>query len=167
MSLINDALKRARHAQRPGTRTGTAPLRPADPGRSENHAGRWLIAAIILLLVVASFFFGLAMTQRPARKSEVQSQSVEMPPATVAIAPVPAVLPVAAVAMQTSPSVAAPSKPLRVQAIVSDPVRPWAIVNGQTVYIGSLVEQMRVAAITRDSITLIGHGITNRLTVGH
>ena len=58
------------------------------------------------------------------------------------------------------------SKPTMVQGIVYDPAHPWAIVNGKTVYVGDSVEGMRVTAISRNSITLVGNGRTNRLIVG-
>ena len=57
--------------------------------------------------------------------------------------------------------------PIQVQGIVADPVNPWAIVNGQTVRVGDLVNGFRVTAIVRNAITLTGNGQTNRLGLGH
>jgi hypothetical protein len=59
-----------------------------------------------------------------------------------------------------------PKPPLVIQGIVNDPVRPWAIISGRTLYVGDSVRGLRVTAITRNSVTLVGDGETNRLVVG-
>jgi hypothetical protein len=52
---------------------------------------------------------------------------------------------------------------LRLQAVIFNPRRPSAIINGRTLFIGDRVEEMRVVSITADSATLVGAGRTNRL----
>ena len=52
------------------------------------------------------------------------------------------------------------------QGVAFDPVRPWAIVSGRTVYVGDLVKGVRVMGITSDSVTFGSHGQSNLLYVG-
>ena len=59
-----------------------------------------------------------------------------------------------------------PPKPLRLQGIAYDAAHPSAIIGGKAVYIGSLVDGMRVTAISPDSVTLAGDGRTKTLVVG-
>ena len=71
MSLINDALKRARQSQQVNI-PGGPPLRPVEP-KSGGGMGWILLVVIIVLLVAASFFIGMSLSKRK--------------PETVAIAP--------------------------------------------------------------------------------
>ncbi len=67
-----------------------------------------------------------------------------------------------------APEVApAPLKPapLRLQALVWNPARPSALVNGKTLFTGDKFADMRVLAITQESVTLAGGGHTNVLTL--
>jgi len=201
MSLLNDALKRAKEAQRPDTRASVSSLRSIEvrsPGTP--LFSRVLVAVIFLLLAAAFAFIGLAMTGRLVKKNTVVSQTISAPPVS---APAAAARPVAAVApsapVQTAPTpaviatvatvppvklapaaapvaavvVVAPPPPplvlpdnLHVQGVAYDPVRPWAIVSGRTVYVGDLVKGVRVMEITRNSVTFGSHGQTNLLFVG-
>jgi hypothetical protein len=61
--------------------------------------------------------------------------------------------------------IAKPSGP-RLQAIIFSPPSPSATISGNTVFVGEKVGQWRVAAIGRDSATLIGSGQTNVLKLG-
>ena len=199
MSLLNDALKRAKEAQRPDLRASVSSLQSIEV-RSQGTPlfSRMLVAVIFLLLAAAFAFIGLAMTGRLVKKNTVLPQVVSAPPAPT---PAAAARPVAAVApgapVQTVPAVVAtvatvpPVKPappaapvaavvvvappppplvlpdnLHVQGVAYDPVRPWAIVSGRTVYVGDLVKGVRVMEITRNSVTFGSHGQTNLLFVG-
>ena len=65
------------------------------------------------------------------------------------------------------PSITDVPKPVIIlQGIVYDPVHPWAIVNGKSIYLGDNVSGMRVTKISRSSITLVGNGQTNIVYVG-
>jgi hypothetical protein len=174
MSLINDALKRAKNAQRENLPSSVSPLRPVETQRRERDFGWTLPVAVILLIVVAVFFIALSTT-RPAAKNvlavpvPIRSQAVETvavpapnPPALAASAPVtppPVVISPAVINKQVP-------QPPRIQAIAYDLVNPWAIVSGKTVYVGDLVDGMRVTAISRNAVTLAGKGRTNQLAFG-
>ena len=172
MSLINDALKRAKEAQRPDRPSSVSSIRTIETRPPERpFISRLLVVVIFLLLAAAFAFIGLAMTGRLAKKN------VAPPPVSTA-QPVPATVvnaaPGAAVPPAPAPVVAAaPALPplvlpdtLHVQGIAYDPVRPWAIVSGRTVYVGDLVKGVRVMAISRNTVTFGSHGQTNLLYVG-
>jgi len=55
--------------------------------------------------------------------------------------------------------------PLKLQAIVFNPSRPSAIINGRTLFIGDKMGALRVVAIGEDTATLAGSGLTNVLTL--
>jgi hypothetical protein len=165
MSLINDALKRARESQQKNSPRNAIPL---IPGAIEPRSvTSWLLPLLIILLIIAAcFFIGLAMANRTVTKivvapdisapTPVPTQQVESVPEPV---PPPAEIVVAAIT-NNQPD------PVRVQGIGYDPVHPWAIINGHTVYLGDKVDGMRVTTISRDSITLAGNGQTNTLLLG-
>jgi hypothetical protein len=184
MSLINDALKRAQEAQRPNAPSSVASIRtiPTRP-KERPFTGRLLIVIIFLLLSAAFAFIGLAMTGRLAKKDAGAPPMVPAQPVAVAAAtaqPFAIPVPVAAAAPATpgqpksAPAAAVvPALPplvlpdsLHVQGIAYDPVRPWAIVSGRTVYVGDLVKGVRVMKITQNTVTFGNNGQTNFLYVG-
>jgi hypothetical protein len=192
MSLINDALKRAQEAQRPDTRSSVSSLRTIDTRpKARPFLSRLLVVVIFLLLAAAFVFIGLAMTGRLVKKNIAMPQiSAPAPPVAAAVtparqvtapmpvvtaapvvpdqpAPVPAPVPVAVavVAVPPPPPYVFPDT-LHVQGVAYDPVRPWAIVSGKTVYVGEMVKGVRVLAISRNSVTFGSHGQTNLLYVG-
>ncbi len=61
------------------------------------------------------------------------------------------------------PSPATPA--IRLQAIVFHPTRPSAMINGKTLFVGDMLGEMRLVAISRESATLVGGGQTNLLTL--
>ena len=69
MSLLNDALKRAKEAQRPDIRSSVSSLRTLDARPKERpFIGRLLVVVIFVLLGAAVAFIGMAMTGRLAKK---------------------------------------------------------------------------------------------------
>jgi hypothetical protein len=54
---------------------------------------------------------------------------------------------------------------VRLQAIIFDPIKPSAMINGRTLFIGDMFGEMRLVAIDRQSATLVGAGQTNLLTL--
>jgi outer membrane biosynthesis protein TonB len=87
----------------------------------------------------------------PPAPAEPVSPPVTAAPATVAtnVAPVAAPLP--------------KPVPLRLQALVFNPKRPSALINGKTLFIGEKLGDARVVAIDRESATLVSPGRTNIL----
>jgi hypothetical protein len=80
------------------------------------------------------------------------------------VTPGPAVQTNGAVAHADTSGEATPSAKL--QAIVFDPKRPSAIISGKSVFIGDKIGDLRVLAITQESVTLVGGGQTNLLVLG-
>jgi hypothetical protein len=160
MSLINDALKRAKQAQQKKNPPGAPPpLRPFKPARKK--CDLFLPVLILLLIVTAFFFIGLAIATHKVKNIVAASETATNQAVEIVAAPkTPAqVIGPAAIAAQAP-------KPTTIQGIAYDPVRPWAIVSGKTVYVGDVVDGMRVLAITRDAVTLAGNGQTNTFVVG-
>ena len=54
--------------------------------------------------------------------------------------------------------------PLKLQGIVFSSTRPSAVVSGKPLFIGDRIRDLKVVAIARDSITLVGKGQTNVLS---
>jgi hypothetical protein len=173
MSLINDALKRAKQAQQ----KNPAPPRPASPlpplyrplqSAPPRGGGAWFLPVVIVLLLAAGILcIGLALFKRPAEKSSVlppPTNTVE----TTASAPAPANAPPETNAPAIANVVAASPlpPPLKVQGIFFDPTRPWAIISGKTVYVGDYIRELRVFAILQNDVLLIGDGKTNDLFLG-
>jgi hypothetical protein len=121
MSLINDALKRAQEAQRPNTASSVASIRTIDTRSKDPSLIRWLLVAVIFLLLSAAFaFVGLAMTGRLSKKGTVAPQAAAAAPAVATVAPVrhapvtapaPALVPVVAPAVEPAPAVASQPAP--------------------------------------------------------
>jgi hypothetical protein len=65
-------------------------------------------------------------------------------------------------ATETAPT---PPPPLKLQGIVFNPKRPSAVISGRTVFLGDRVREMRVVAISAESLTLVGAGRTNVLSL--
>jgi hypothetical protein len=150
MSLINDALKRARQSQQNPPSSAGPPLRPVEPEDGSGLA--WILPAIIIfLIVVACFFIGLAMANRTVTKI------VNAPEPGVSVTqPVEAVVAPELRQMAVEEVVSNESPPLKVQGIGYDPSKPWAIINGQTVYVGDQTGGFRVKAISKYTVTLAG-----------
>ena len=168
MSLINDALKRARQNP-PQNPPGPFPTLPPAAGRPASAAA-WLMPAIVIVLIVAAVLsIGWAMVQRPVQTLVVT------PPAPVASAP-PSAGQVAAVVKIAPPVAAPPPKPPllnpsnapKLQGIFYSPTAPAAIVDGNTVRPGDRLLRYRVAEITKSTVTLAGaNGQVIKLSLGH
>jgi hypothetical protein len=160
MSLINDALKRARQSQANPPPAGGPPLRPVEPAKNSSQA--WLLPAIIIfLIVVACFFIGLAMANRTVTKivNAPESDVTSTPPVEEVSAPEPRPV--------VEPAVSNEPPPIKVQGIAYDPAKPWAIVNGKTVFVGDPVGEFRVKAISKYTVTLTGaDGKETTVTLG-
>jgi hypothetical protein len=66
-----------------------------------------------------------------------------------------------------APTEVPPPKPAqpKLQAIVFSPVRPSVMISGKTLFVGDKLEGLRVTAIDRESVTLVGAGKTNVLSL--
>ena len=216
MSLINEALKRAKEAQQPPSATpaGFPPLRAVEPAHTSSSsllpaATLSLVAMLVLIVIwqwlhprhvaarVAEASIPLPRTAAPMKppfvpaktpavapaKSPPQTVLAQAPALVVAAnppgahpatpAPAPAVTPppapAAALAKPVTNPPAAPAEPapktppLNVQAIVFNPSRPSALINGRTLFLGDHISDFRVAAISHRTVTLVKPGKTNVL----
>jgi hypothetical protein len=180
MSLINDALKRARQAQppTPPAESSNHHLHPVEPAHHVRHGLGVLVPvsfaglALLVLLLLWQRYEGLKAARNGhgdapnTLVAEAKSLPIADPapappePAPAAVAPsapTPAVTnsaPTNAVATPEPP----PEKPapLKLQGIIYSPNRASAVINGKTVFVGDRIRDFRVVAITRDSATLAG-----------
>ena len=157
MSLINDALKQARQSHQPNQADGKLPLRPVVP--APRGAAHWMLPlAVIALIGAAAFFIWLALAGHKAPSAKAPELSATQPASP---APAPAPVPVPPVAIATNKPVvsknvaAVPSflPPPKLQGIFYGR-KSWAIVDGNTFYVGDRVDNFRVKEISPDSITL-------------
>ncbi|HWD92841.1 MAG TPA: hypothetical protein VG938_10900 [Verrucomicrobiae bacterium] len=172
MSLINDALKRAKDAQHKSPLVAAGPqLRPAEhipaPAASRNLG--MIASAIVILILLAALFLLWPSRRQPA--TAAPSATKNPAPANVVVETKP-VVPAVAVATPTAtahpagapPAVAIPPStpaPLKLQAIFFAPGRSSAIVSGKTVKPGDSVREFRVAVINPTSVTLVSTTETN------
>jgi hypothetical protein len=180
MSLINDALKRARQAQQPHApdapqlRVQFRPVEPAQQPKKKNIA-IWIAVVVVAVLAIGFVFRQLTRENSSAEPKEAKAREIvpANPIAQETVPSVPTNTPISNVSEVASHDTAAPvvdeepAKPApKLQAVVFDPRRPSAIISGKSVFIGDKVGDFRVAAITRESATLIGGGQTNLLVLG-
>jgi hypothetical protein len=147
MSLINDALKRAREQQK-NPPPSVPPLRPFEP-RKSGDAPQWILPSVIIFLIVAAcFLIGLALAKRTVTQIERAPEAVSTTQAVEAVS-----APVIREPSNAEPEI--PAAPvLKVQGIVYDPVHPWAIINGKTVFVGDHLDSFRVKTINKNTVTL-------------
>ena len=182
MSLINDALKRARQTHQANP-LPTPPLqfRPVEPGETNPTRAPLRLAGLMLALILIVALGGLvawfvahqtAGELRVAAKTTTATTATApvMPP-VAAVEPLTTALTPATVALETNPPPATvtvePTKPPmpKLQGITFHPTRPIAVVNGKTVVLGDRVGGFQVLAITRDRVTLSSATATNVLSL--
>jgi hypothetical protein len=154
MSLINDALKRARETQRNNPPSGAPPLPPVEsPARG--GTGWILAAAAILFLAAASLILGPALVGHKAPPT-VAAKSPEIPaPPPAEAAPAPATNTLPPPATNTNPPPATPVEQLpKLQGVIFNAASPLAIVNGHTVGVGDRVGDFQVKQILKSSVII-------------
>jgi hypothetical protein len=177
MSLINDALKRAKKTQKENP-TPTPPLqfRPVEPAQEGRPRAPLLIitAALAALALVAmgGLLIWVFAQQREANL-QAQARTVEeaapvaplnKPTTTTNLASIPSTegqtngLP-------AGETVEPPKPELKLQGIFFNPKNPSAVVNGRTVYVGDRVSGFGVLAVTPHSVTLGNATQTNVLSL--
>lgn len=170
MSLINDALKQVKHAQLESRRSNPPPLPPVASERHDDSG--WLaVAIIVLLLAAAGIFAGLSLS-KPTPLTASAEPATKSP--MVAVAELGQVQPVAIsttvatnVMTNANPVAVAPPKPPEptLQGILFAANRPCAIVSGQTVFVGDRINEFRVTAISKDSVTMQSKAETKVLSL--
>jgi len=186
MSLINDALKRAKTQQQSAPAAPKVQFRPVEPARQQakkNHTAIWIAVLIMTGLVIGFVFRQLTRENKNAAPKEVKAREiVPANPIPQETAPGAQVHPAAAT-VSTPQSVghessaqSASAVPViqqeeprivpKLQAVVFDPKHPSAIISGRSVFVGDRVNDLRVVAISQESVTLAGNGQTNVLVLG-
>jgi hypothetical protein len=195
MSLINDALQRAKTVQQiHPPPVADLPLRPIEPAQQQTRGPGLVLPATLATVLLTGFFswwllnrtthaakapettpaIAASVASAPIVSSPAPGKAIE-PPATI---PTKAADPVAA-ATATNASArgaAAVNEPAatvevakpaspKLQAITFNPARPSAIVSGKTVYVGDRFREFRVVKIDPDTVTLANGTQTNVLTM--
>ena len=167
MSLINDALRRAKETQQqtPPPPSPELPFRPVEPTQqiARRDLGLLLpvaLAGVALLALLLAWV--LTHPRGSATPFEVNARTARVPQAAS-----PASAPPAQPAPAPTLTAPPPPKPapLRLQAIIFNPRRPSAMIGGKTLFVGDKVGDLRIVAIGKDSATLAGGGQTNVLSL--
>jgi MSHA biogenesis protein MshK len=174
MSLVNDALKRAKDAQQKGPPSAPAPqLRPAEAAPAEKRGMGMTVPLVIAVIAIAGLLF-VWKNRHPAAAREAAAETKPAAPVNAAPAtklPVQSVAvstpaPAAPATAATPAPVASPPAPLlKLQAIFFAPGRSTAIISGKTVRVGNTFKGYRVTAITETSATLVSNTETNVMTL--
>jgi hypothetical protein len=191
MSLINEALKKARTAQPTGPKTATAAgpeLHPVEAGAQGRHASIFTLPFIsVLALMLAGIVFwawhragrvDLVVRADTSAASANAAPSLDAPiapPVTtslpVATTPVAPAAKVDVLSSNVVTALEAPKTQLpvyRLDGIFFRPNRPSAVINGQIVYVGSRLEEAQVTAIDKESATIVtSAGQTNVLVLAN
>jgi hypothetical protein len=179
MSLINDALQRAKQVQQtnPPPPTGAElQLRPADPAQPQAKGLGLMIPVVVIgLLILGAVLIAALFPNSQASRSPREGARVSDAPPAPAIKPgFPGSLPVLAQAAESAGTTnraapmaeVAPATPTpRLQAIFFSTARPSAIINGKTVYVKDRVGDYQVTRISRNSATLVSATETHVLTL--
>jgi len=173
MSLINDALKRAKDAQQNSPPTAPAPqLGPAEAAPVKKSGVGMMVPIIIVVCAIAGVFIVSQNRQKTAAREPVVEPkptaptpvvSPPKPPVQPALISTPAPVSPPAKAPALVPTANAPA--LKLQAIFYAPGRSTAIINGKTVRVGNTFRGYRVEAITEASATLVSGTETNVMTL--
>lgn len=178
MSLVNDALKRAKQAQQHQP-PSTPPLefRPVEPTQEGKAGSPLLLVGGVLGLTAAVLLGGLlvwVMANSQSARLQAEAKTVKetaltnSAPANLATNGQAGLGNSPEEAMTNTQPVAAvvPPKPeFKLQGIFFNPRSPSAVVNGRTVYVGDRVTGFRVATITPEAVTLTSATQTNVLSL--
>ena len=176
MSVVNDALKRAKAAHTASAPAAEAHSPHPDPAEADRHRSNEPMLVLLALLILFTVLAGIFAVQI---KRHRLAESVVAAPAPKPVASVPAKpsLPAApppqtAAVVATNTPIAGsltpeqpPPAPARLQAIFFDPTRPSAMIGGESLYVGDSLGNFRVAAITRTTVILVSPTRTNVLTL--
>ena len=192
MSLINDALKRAKQAQQENPPT-TPPLefRAVEPGQKENRRATLLVVGLSLVVTLIIGLAGLLIwfvSQAKPAPVPVAARVADAPlaplPQSTATTPTPTAQPTPLVTSKPNSYIERPDdentngvpviaaiteaikpSPLKLQGIFFNPGNPSAIVNDRTVYLGDRVNGFRLLAISPVAVTFANATATNVLSL--
>lgn len=187
MSLINDALRRAKQQTSQPAPVSSLQLRPLEPARESHSVSPrtfplvFITVTIVAIALVITRCLNIggptATPHRPVPLSKptpsakaVASIVTEKTSAPIKVEAVPPAeshaeisLPQTSLpAMNVEPPAPRPL-PLRLQAIFFNTDQPSALVSGKTVFAGSRLGEFQVAAISPETVMLINGSKTNLL----
>ncbi|HZQ47000.1 MAG TPA: hypothetical protein VFC07_08315 [Verrucomicrobiae bacterium] len=177
MSLVNDALKRAKQGAPKSETPAVGPMRVVESGRRPVGTGVLLSMLILVILLLAGlllwqwFHGGSAELQVRANSRSTAAIPGSLPPvsgeALVPMKPAPAPAPAPSektVAARPEPVATKlvavePAKPMpityKLQSIVYLPGSSSAVINGKVVFVDGIVDGARVAAIGPGTATIV------------
>ena len=163
MSLINDALNKAKQAP-PRNLPNALPPMQAVASNESSSAAVWLVPAIVIFLIVAAIFFiGWAAAHNTVHDAQMAQQPIS---ATQQVETTS----VSAILQDTNKYAAVPTPEVQVyvpklQGIFYSATAPTAILDGKTVGPGDVFKEYKVKAITKYTVILIGPD-KKEITVG-
>jgi hypothetical protein len=187
MSLINEALKRARQA--PVAPAPELHFRPVEPVPTARRTVGVLLPAVLAVIALLTLVLVWQVAQRsssndqklsvapvaepnPTAAAQFPTDSAQPQPAKpAALGLAPSAPDNAALAATATnpPAVVEPPPPapppLKLQGVVFNPKRPSALISGRTLFIGDRIRDFRVVAISPNSATLTGSAQTNVLSL--
>lgn len=175
MSMINDALRKAKETQPDNTRPADGPAyRPAESKFPEPRPLFSLPFLVIVLLLLAGFLItNFSVNEGPTLKVRARGRHAaagETAPVPVTLAAIPVAQPAPTVTVETTPTpdVVAAEPTYRLQGIVYNLKHPSAVINNRPVFIGERVGDARVTAISKETVTIVTlNGQTNVLDMFH
>lgn len=175
MSLVNDALKRAKQAQPNAAPPPDLPAMRPDFSPRPKQGNRFVLPALVGVIFLMGVLLlwqwsrsGNAPTPVRARTIPETAQS-SPPPAIAPIPPIapttpvstpPPVPPAPATKIAAAPApVAAPAPPpvptYKLQSIFYTRKNPSAVINGKLLQIGDRIGEARVKLIEKDAVTVV------------
>jgi hypothetical protein len=168
MSLINDALNKAKQAPPRNLPNALPPMQPV-AGNETSAAAVWLVPAIVIFLIVAAIFFiGWAAAHNSVHDAQVAQQPISATQQVESTSITAILQNTNANNYATDATDAPPSVEIyvpKLQGIFYSPTAPTAILDGKTVGPGDQFKQYRVKAITKYTVILIGPD-NKEITVG-
>jgi hypothetical protein len=168
MSLINDALNKAKQVPPRSQPSTLPPMQPAG-GNESSPAAVWLVPAIVIFLIVAAIFFiGWAAAHNSVHDAQIAQQPISATQ-QVESTSITAILQNTNANAETTDTTAAPVAVAvyipKLQGIFYSATAPTAILDGKTVSPGDQFLQYKVKAITKYTVILIGPD-NKEITVG-
>jgi hypothetical protein len=186
MSLVNDALRRAKQQTSQPAPVSSLRLRPLEPAPVEHTISPrtfplvFITVSVVLIALVITRWLNIGGPVQPPKPVLISNPA----PAVKVVAPAlpekistPAKVEASPnhelnpeTKLESAPPASAPAAkietaapqpaPIRLQAIFFNTDRPSAMVNGKTVFAGSHVGEFQVAAISPETVTLTDGGKT-------
>jgi hypothetical protein len=154
MSLINDALNKAKQAPPRNLPNALPPMQPVASNEG-SPAAVWLVPAIVIFLIVAAIFFiGWAAAHNTVHDAQVAQQPISATQQVEATS-------ITAILQNTNNYATDAPPPVAVyvpklQGIFYSAKAPTAILDGKTVGPGDKFQQYTVKAITKYTVILVG-----------